>query len=153
MPAKVFISYSTHDLAVAEKAKAVLSAAGHFAYVADFDAPGGSRLSEELKLKIEESDILVVLWSQHAKGSDWVSQEIGIAEGKNKIVIPVLLQPELKAPGFISDRKYVSAHEDIEDAIRRVREAVDIEGVKKEKAQGWLILGAAALLIALFASE
>lgn len=114
---------------------------------------GGVKLTSELKAKIDESDLFVVLWSAHARDSGWVQQEIGIAEAKNKIVIPVVLQPGLKIPGFISDRKYIEAHENVEEAIHKVRDSVNLEGKKKDEAKGWVAFGAAALLVAILVSD
>ena len=155
MPAKIFISYSTVDLAATTRAKRVLEAAGHTAYVAEYNARGGVRLTEDIKKNIEASDIFVVIWSSSAKSSDWVAQEIGIAESLKKIIVPIVLEPNLKPTGFISDRKYVSAFADLEKAISELRSIVDDEMKKKEEETGKAIvaIGAIGLLIAALSSK
>lgn len=146
MPSTIFISYSTVDLAAATRARDALHAVGHTAYVAQYDARGGVRLPQDIKEHIASSDIFVVIWSTNAKNSDWVTQEIGIAESLGKLIIPFVLDRDLKPGGFISDRKYVTAAENLDAAILELRAIVDHETSKKgTKARfviGALILAA-----------
>ena len=150
MPAKVFISYSTVDLATVKRAKAVLEAAGHSAYVAEYSALGGTRLPEEIKQAIASSDFVVVFWSSNAKGSAWVDQEIGIAEAHGKMVIPVVLESGVVPGGFLSDRKYVSAIDDPDAALANLRQIIEIEKRKRdvETAKALGVLGLLVLLVA-----
>lgn len=155
MPAQVFISYSTTDIDAATRSKRVLDAAGHCAYVAHYDARGGVRLPEDIKKHIEASDIFVVIWSSSAKSSDWVAQEVGIAESLKKIIVPIVLERDLKPSGFISDRKYVSAFDNLETAISELKAIVDEAMKKKEDETGkaLLAIGAIGLLIAALSSK
>lgn len=154
MPARVFISYSTIDLAAASRAKRVLDAAGHTAYVAQYDAHAGVRLPDEIKKNIQGCDIFAVLWSSNAKTSDWVAQEVGIAESLKKIIVPIVLERDLKPSGFISDRKYVAAFDDLETAISELKSIVDGEMKKKdETGKAILAIGAIGLLIASLTSK
>lgn len=155
MPARIFISYSTVDLDAATRAKRVLDAAGHTAYVAQYDARGGVRLPDDIKQNIEASDVFVVLGSSHAKNSDWVAQEIGLAEAQRKIIVPVILERDLKPSGFIADRKYVSAADSLETAVAELKTIVDAEMKKKDDETGKAILamGAIGLLIAALSSK
>jgi hypothetical protein len=155
MPAKVFISYSTKDLASATRAKRVLEAAGHSAYVAEYNASAGVRLADDIKVNIELSDVFVVIWSTNAKNSDWVTQEVGIAESRGKIIVPIVLEQDLAPTGFISDRKYVMAYDDLEKGIAQLRAIVDDAVKKKEEELGRAIvtLAALALLLTAIASK
>jgi class 3 adenylate cyclase len=135
MHAKVFISYSTFDLAVATHAKRELEAAGHNAYMAEYDARGGVQLTDDIKKNIAASDVFVVFWSSNAKNSNWVTQEVGIAESQKKIIVPIVLEPNFKPTGFISDRKYVSASGDLEKAFVELKIIVGDEMKRKEGAR------------------
>jgi hypothetical protein len=55
------VSVLVSVLQIAEKAKAVLVAAGHIAYIPDYDASGRAKLPAELNAKIKGADVLVVL--------------------------------------------------------------------------------------------
>jgi hypothetical protein len=135
MHAKVFISYSTIDLAVATRAKRALEDAGHTAYVAEYDALGGVELTDDIKKNLTASDVFVVIWSLNAKNSDWVPQEVGIAESQNKTIIPIVLEPNFRPTGFIRGRKYLSGSSDLQKAIEDLKSIVGNEIKKKGEAK------------------
>lgn len=56
--------------------------------------------------------MFVLLWSDDARKSDYVPQEIGIAKGCNKTILPVVMEEGVPVPGFISNLKYLAAHKD-----------------------------------------
>jgi hypothetical protein len=41
--------------------------------------------------------------------SEWVNQEIGIAHGNHKPILPSVLEHGLSLPGFIKELRYVAA--------------------------------------------
>jgi hypothetical protein len=142
---KVFISYSSIDLTFARKAKAYIESAGYTAYVSEFDMSAGTKLTDELKVQIRNSQAFVLLWSKHAKSSEWVSQEIGIAQGDDIPVIPVILDDEPSLPGFIANLKYVRAADDSEKALKDLRNAVTSQ--LEKKSSGGLIVAAVVILL------
>ena len=105
MAFKVFISYSTRDLTRTAQVKGLLEAAGAQVFVAEYSVPSGADLAQEIIAAIRACDIFVLLWSYHAKNSEWVPQEIGIAKGCSKPVIPVVLHQSAELPGFLKGRK------------------------------------------------
>ncbi len=60
-------------------------------------------LDDHILAEIRDADLFILLWSGAARASDWVPQEIGAARMANKTIVPVVLEPNLSLPGFISD--------------------------------------------------
>ena len=65
---------------------------GIVAYLYENDPRPGLYVSAKVKAQIAESDALVVLLTVNSQYSAYVQQEIGVAEGLGKLVIP-LVQP------------------------------------------------------------
>src|SRR4051812_24772494 len=103
----IFISYSTQDLRLAAGMKKVLDAAGSSVYLAEYSAPPGVALTAHIAGAIKACDLFILLWSTHSKSSEWVPQEIGLAQAYRKQILPVVLEPGLGLPGFIRDIKYL----------------------------------------------
>lgn len=113
MAYNVFVSYSTKNLPIAEWTKSTLHQPGHVEiFVAEFSVEPSQPLNEEIEKAIRNCDLFVLLWSSEARKSDYVPQEIGIARGCNKTILPVVMQEGVPVPGFISNLKYLAAHKD-----------------------------------------
>lgn len=154
MPAKVFISYSTNDLDAVTKAKKVLEAAGHTAYVAEYSAKAGTRLPNDIKKGIQSADVVVVFWSSAARDSAWVDQEMGIAEAHGKTIVPIVLEKGLVPGGFLADRKYLSAVSDPEKTLAEMRSVVEAEKKRlDDRAAKALGVLAGVFLLALAISD
>jgi len=147
MPLRIFISYSTNDLAAANAIWTRLGSAGHAVYFAEVTARAGTRLPVELEQQIKACDVFVVLWSQNAKESEWVSQEIGIAQGANKEILPVILEANLQAPGFIRDRKYLPAYQGFQQALDYLSHATAHHAEEKRKKEALLLLGLGVIIL------
>ena len=155
MPFKIFISYSTKDLEKANQVKQRLStytAFGIQTYLAEYDAPPGAKLSEDLLKNLRDSDVFCLLWSHNAKESNWVSQEIGIAKATDKLIIPILLDRDLQPPGFIQDLKYITAHDSFESAMSNLQKSITVHATTKalketKDKDALVLLGLGALLL------
>jgi hypothetical protein len=113
MAYNVFISYSTKNLHIAEWAKTTLHQPGHVEILlAEYSVQPGQPLDEEIEKAIRTCDLFVLLWSHEARASDYVPQEIGIAKGCNKTILPVVMEEGVPLPGFISNLKYLAAYRD-----------------------------------------
>lgn len=102
-----FISHSTKDIKneVGEVRK-IFKTCEIPCYIADFDAPLGKALSDEIRKAIEESELFLVFITHHSKRSLWVNQEIGYALGKGIPVIP-LKKGKTAIKGLLEAAKYV----------------------------------------------
>jgi hypothetical protein len=115
---RIFASYSTQDI---ENVKPVLDnllqIKGVQVFFADRDLMPGDIISERIKQNIVVCDIFLVFHSESAHQSSFVQHEVGIALGKNKIIIPVLLDKS-KPAGMLSNVHYL----DFSDEKKRLAE-------------------------------
>jgi hypothetical protein len=75
-----------------------------------------------------------VLWSNNAKNSDWVSQEIGRADTLNKTILPLVLDNDLNLPGFISRLKYIPVYKDENSSLSQARKII-VKAYESKKEQ------------------
>ena len=155
---KVFVSYSTKDLADVEALKASLSGSPIEIFIAENSVKPSESLANEIKSAIKACDLFVVVWSNNAKNSDWVSQEVGQAVALDKKILPIVLEGTMGLPGFMSDLKYLAAEGNRKEAIAQACELIGehyerlekqkLEAQKKKSdndAKFWLGAGALAL--------
>jgi hypothetical protein len=145
MAFKVFISYSTHDMRLVYRLKQMLNHPPVEAFVAEYNIAPGGKLSPAIIEKIKSCDLFILLWSDKAKNSEWVPQEIGIAVSESKIIMPVVLEKSLNLPGFIKDTKYLAAYQNPDSSLQWLQSNVFERAQKKQKRDGivWFTLGAA----------
>ena len=147
MALKIFISYSTKDLHVVNFVQSMLAGSPVEVFVAEYSVHAGQPLSQSIIAAIKACDLFMLLWSKNSEQSDWVPQEIGIARGEGKQIIPVVLQSGLKLPGFISDLKYLDVPQDPQGAFTWLRDNVFARANQKQQQEAiaWLALGGAIL--------
>jgi hypothetical protein len=91
-----------------------------------------------------------VLWSRNAASSSWVPQEIGVAHGCKKPILPFVLEKGLPPDGFIKDLRYVAAYENPQQAMYTLRETVLRNSLLKKNQQntlGAIAIGGLLLLL------
>lgn len=144
MAYKVFVSYSTHDLSLVNQIKQRLTSSAVSVFVAEYAVAPGQPLSATIINEIKTCDLFILLWSQNAKSSEWVPQEIGVATAAGKTIVPVLLEKELALPGFLKEQKYLSAYDDPSEALEWLTREVFGRATQAAKSQGlvWFGLGA-----------
>lgn len=154
---KVFVSYSTHDLKNVTELQQSLVGTGVEVFVAEHSVAPSEPLSAKISSAIGACDLFVLLWSNNAKASDWVPQEIGKAHSLNKTILPLVLDEGLALPGFISGLKYIEVFRDPQAAMAKAQNFVlnqfqakqaAIRNVEQENARNLLVLG--GLLLWLF---
>jgi hypothetical protein len=147
MSYKVFISYSTKNINEVNHIKKMLAHSSIDVFVAEYSLLPGQPLSETIINAINNCDLFLLLWSNSAKESEWVPQEIGVARSINKTILPVILEQNLSLPGFISNLKYLNGYKNPEKALECLQTNVFKNAEQKQKNEGliWLGLGAAIL--------
>lgn len=146
MPYKVFISYSSKNLNVVQWAREKLAQPGATeVFAAEYSVTPGAALNAEIIQAIRNCHLFVLLWSQQARTSDYVPQEIGIAVAANKTILPVVMEPNLPVPGFISHLKYLPAHRDWQGSFQWLTQFVRENSVKQQNQEKFAAL--VALLI------
>lgn len=147
MALKVFISYSTKDIQIVDFVRSILAGAPVEVFVAEYSVAPGTPLSPAIVTAIKQCNLFILLWSHNSRTSEWVPQEIGIAKGENKQIIPVVLQPDLHLPGFISELKYLDVPKNPQAAFTWLRDNVISHATEKQKQEStaWLAIGGALL--------
>jgi hypothetical protein len=148
----VFISYSTKDLGIVTYVKNLLENYSIKVYVAEYTAPPGVDLTNHIKDSINSCDLFILLWSSNSKKSEWVTQEIALANANNKPIIPVVLEPNLELPVFIKNLKYLEAYTNPQQAFEYLRRYVYEAADKKSRVDGLVMLGLGTAFLYLLTS-
>lgn len=90
MPYSVFISHSTKDRGLVISLANLLQKFGVQTHVAEWYLTPGEPLAKKGSALIESADCVVVLLTREGARSSWVQQEIGVAVGRKKVVVPVV---------------------------------------------------------------
>jgi hypothetical protein len=93
-----FISYSSHDEALAERLHADLQAKGVRCWFAPHDLRIGARIRVGIDEAIRLHDKLLLILSKHSVASDWVEKEVETAmeqerRQKRTVLFPIRLDP------------------------------------------------------------
>ena len=147
MAYKVFVSYSTKDIPDVNALRTFLQFPDVDCFVSQYAIIPGVPITPTTKTAILECDLFVLLWSTNAMQSEWVSQEIGIAHGSNKLILPFVLEHGLALPGFIKDLRYVAAFQNPQQAMYSLRETVIRNSQMKQNQQALATLAFGGLLI------
>jgi hypothetical protein len=120
--ASIFISYSSHDAAVADQLIYQLRAEGLAAPFLDFDPdegiPTGRNWERELYAGLRQADAVVFLASSTSVTSRWNFAEIGLARSLGRPVIPVRLEPDVSL-ALLDDVQWIDATRMGEEGVQR----------------------------------
>lgn len=155
MAYKVFISYSTADLALVNVIKTLLSFsnASCQVFIAEYDVAPGTPLTQKIIEEIVAADLFLLLWSRNSKESEYVIQEIGVAKGRGKKILPLVIEPQLPLPAMITDLKYLPLFKDPNRALNTLQQDVFREATSKGNTEGLVLLGIAAVLLLTLSSK
>ena len=137
----VFISHAQADLPLAEYLHRHLTQEGLSIYLASVSMSPGERWKQSILDNLRSSTWVICLASRAACESHWVMQEMGVAIGANKKLVPFVWDmPPDALPGWMQQYQAVNlgdaSQEEAKAAIVRVAEAI-----KSEKQKGMAILG------------
>lgn len=156
MAYKVFISHTAkeEDLPFLNDILRRSATAGIQCYMAEHDTQAGTNLEDKLRAQIFDANSVLVFITKNSVNSDWVKVEVGIAQGLQKLVVPVL-ENGVPCPSFLSGREYIPFDPaDITktaEATGRYLENLKLEHEKKN-AIAWLVLTGLGVF-ALFSSK
>jgi tetratricopeptide (TPR) repeat protein len=111
--ADVFISYSSVDRTIADAVCASLESNGVSCWIAPRDIPAGSYAAAIVKA-INDSRLMVLVFSSSSNKSPQVEREIERAVSKNKAIYPLRIENVLPSPDlelFISSEQWMDAFE------------------------------------------
>jgi hypothetical protein len=151
---KVFVSYSTYDLKNVEQLQQSLQGSGVEVFVAEHSIAPSETLAAKISTAISGCDLFVLLWSENARASEWVPQEIGKAHSLNKPILPLVLTEGLNLPAFINNLKYLPVFKEPHWAMAEAQKFIIAQYLQKQQAakkkelddmRGMLVLGGLAL--------
>lgn len=88
----VFISYSTKDEIHVQTLRSVLDANKISYWIAPRDIPGGSNYAKEIPSAIRSCSVFLLVLSQNAEASIWVSRELDLAVNSRKVILPLMVE-------------------------------------------------------------
>ncbi len=147
MPYSVFVSYSTKDIPSVDVLRNWLNIPDVQVFVSEYAVAPGTPLAPTIQNAIRTCDLFILLWSKNAAASEWVPQEIGIARGCNKTILPFVLEKDIPLHGFIKDVRYVAAFQNPQQAAFSLREIVLKNALMKQNQQGMAALAIGGLLL------
>lgn len=118
---RVFISCAHEDRRVAEQIADALSKSGTNVWFDKYEVKVGASLAAAIDAALEASDYLVVLLSPHSIRSQWVSQEVASAYGREIdaraiTLVPVLLE-DCDIPPVLAAKQYIDLRLNVSDGI------------------------------------
>ena len=121
---KTFLSYHTEDKEKAKTVKTELEKAGIGCFLAPYDIPAGTKFREVLFKEIKSCNAFIPLISENYHTSGYSDQELGIALGIGKPVIPLCID-STSPYGFIEGYQCVCSNDgDIASAIPKLAKSI-----------------------------
>lgn len=108
----VFVSHSSQDKHNISLIERVLESTGMKAWVDRNAILGGDKFPERIHDAIQQTDCVILLWSEAASRSDWVPKEIRTGLDANRRIIPCRLDGT-DLPEVISDLHAVDLRSDV----------------------------------------
>jgi hypothetical protein len=112
---KVFISYSSIDRQKARSIARTLKTQEIPHFLDKKDMSWGDRMTQSISNGFNEGTELVVIISSNSLNSKWVPFEIGYAKGKGTTILPLMIDPTLEVPGYLSELHHISSNEQLRD--------------------------------------
>lgn len=151
--ADIFLSYSVKDKEIAQFLWKHLTDEGLQVFRAPLSVKPGERWDEEILNNLKTSSWVLFLASKAACASAIVQQEVGVALGTEKNLVPIVwdMDPS-ELPGWL---KNVQALDLRNTSPSEARDQVSkiAERIKADKFKGYLIVGLVIAAIVYFASK
>jgi TolB-like protein/Tfp pilus assembly protein PilF len=119
LPAPLFISYASHDTALAQKLCAALESVGFRCWIAPRDVVPGMLYAEGIVRAINNSKLLVLVLSESAVASAHVGKEIERASSKRHPIIALRTDKAILPPAFeyfLNESQWIDVETDRADA-------------------------------------
>lgn len=145
----VFLSHGSADAQWVNWIKANAQQVGIDIHIYEHDPQPGKLLADKLKAAIQSRDALIVLLTSASQSSATVHQEIGIAKGLGKLIIP-LVQPGL---AMLQGVEYIPFDfSNPQAALATLTAHLQKARADKERGQAVGLLALAALIVVAFSS-
>ena len=124
----VFLSHSTKDADFVQKLAIALEANGFTPWLCEVDIEKGENFVAKINEGLAQSDLALLIWSQHAANSAWTLEEWTAAlarqveENRIRLGIVLLRDCPMPLPPLLRTKNYVDARWDEAGAIRQTLE-------------------------------
>lgn len=144
----IFISHAASESNFANFLKRHMEAEGHSAYVAALDIKPGEKWKPVILENLKNSQWVICLASRSACASPWVMQEMGVAIGANKKLVPIVWdQSPADLPAWMHEYQAVELGHDEATAKAAIgRIATQIKADKQKGLVMLALLGAAFVI-------
>lgn len=130
----VFISYSSKELGEVNTIKSILEKNNIVCWMAPQDIPGGSNYAKEIPYAIRQCEVFLLVLSEHAQHSIWVSKELDTALNAKKVILPVMIEDCTLTDEFAfyltGAQRYEAfkrKEEVLKSLVKRIKAIVDID--------------------------
>ncbi len=138
---EVFLSYHHDDRKLAARLKKELTQYGLRAFLAHEDLTVSSQWRREIVRHLDSCMAIVAVVTKSFYKSDWTCQEIGIAMGKEKIIISLILDDGVGPRGFMESFQYIrSSRGSLEEALPQVARVLNAARVSQETREAYKTL-------------
>ncbi len=131
----VFISYSSKEYEEASTVSDILRKNGITTWIAPGSIPGGSNYTKEIPHAIRECKVFLLILSENAQNSVWVSAEVETAFKNGKLILPFVIDtcPLKDEFDFLLSRSqrieaYEKKSEALERLVKRIKALIGSEG-------------------------
>lgn len=133
----VFISYSTKDSDVANLVHSYLEGNGIGCWIASRNIEGGESFAAQIVDAIEGASAFVMIYSANSNDSDHCSNELSLAFGYKKKIIPFKLGDFTISKAnlyFLQQAQWIDTTDDRNEALKHLVKAVRLALPQEEKA-------------------
>ncbi len=135
---EVFLSYNHDDRKLAARLKKELTQYGLHAFLAHEDLAVSSQWRREIVRHLNSCIAIVAVVTKNFYKSDWTCQEMGIAMGKEKTIISLILDDGICPRGFMESFQYIrSSRDSLGDALSQVAEVLDAARLSREAREAY----------------
>lgn len=110
--APVFISYSSHDSAVAQSVCTAIEAQGTPCWIAPRNITPGGTWSEAIIEGLDGCSVMVLIFSSHSQRSKQVMREVSLATARDVSIVPLRIENVKPSGGleyFLSSQHWLDA--------------------------------------------
>jgi len=118
-----FISHASKDATVAARIEELLEEDGIKVWLDQSEIRLGVSLRKELQTAIQNSRVLILLWSKAAPKSRWVAAEVATAFHVDRFIVACVLDGK-QLPYFLQNTIYLNLQPSKKDWVDRLRRAV-----------------------------
>ncbi len=140
----IFISHSSRDSEHAQMLRDELANNEYDSVFLDFDPmdgiPAGQSWERTLYRKLRACDVVVVLFSENHRSSNWCFAEVALARMEGKHVVTLLVGADTdqdKLPSILTENQFVDLRDDREESFAKLWRGLAGLGVRPEAARAW----------------